>query len=172
MTADLQQEQLIEVIEQLESDGDVDIIGDHGKAYGVLQIWQCDLDDFKKWNYGKAVVFPLEFGGAIEVNKLTLDDLLGKKGKWLSEMIFVQYMAYYATEKRLGRPVTDLDRARIWNGGPNGWRNSSTRLYAWRFQNAIIASTEPVKKVATDVVGAVSTRRKATKKASKRKKKK
>ena len=35
-----------------------------------------------------------------------------------AKRVFARYMARYATERRLGRPVTDEDRARIWNGGP------------------------------------------------------
>jgi hypothetical protein len=38
-------------------------------------------------------------------------------------------MARYATSKRLGRPVTDQDRARIWNGGPNGYKKKATLGY-------------------------------------------
>ena len=38
-------------------------------------------------------------------------------------------MGIYATEKRLGRPVTDQDRARIHNGGPNGWKSPATIGY-------------------------------------------
>ena len=43
--------------------------------------------------------------------------------------IFRAYMARYATEKRLGRPVTYEDIARIHNGGPNGYKKESTIPY-------------------------------------------
>ena len=39
------------------------------------------------------------------------------------------YLSHYATPDRLGRPVTDQDRARIHNGGPNGWRKDCTTNY-------------------------------------------
>ena len=40
-------------------------------------------------------------------------------------------MARYATEERLGRPVTLEDIARIHNGGPNGYKKQSTIPY-WK----------------------------------------
>ena len=43
-----------------------------------------------------------------------------------SERVIQAYMNRYATKARLGRKVTDQDIARIHNGGPNGFRNSST----------------------------------------------
>lgn len=43
--------------------------------------------------------------------------------------IFRAYMARYATEERLGRPVTWEDIARIHNGGPNGYKKQSTIKY-------------------------------------------
>jgi len=46
--------------------------------------------------------------------------------------VFDCYMKMYATENRLRRPVTDADRARIWNGGPDGWRKAATIGYAER----------------------------------------
>ena len=38
-------------------------------------------------------------------------------------------MDRYATEKRLGRPVTIEDIARIHNGGPNGYKKQATDVY-------------------------------------------
>lgn len=46
-----------------------------------------------------------------------------------AKRVFARYMARYATQRRLGRPVTDEDRARIWNGGPNGYRKQATVAY-------------------------------------------
>jgi len=48
--------------------------------------------------------------------------------------VFDCYMKMYATDKRLGRAVTDSDRARIWNGGPNGWKKKSTKSYSKKVQ--------------------------------------
>ena len=48
-----------------------------------------------------------------------------------------RYLWIYATPKRLGRPVNDEDRARIWNGGPNGWRMKSTLPYLKRYRKVV-----------------------------------
>jgi hypothetical protein len=107
-------EQLIETLEVLESGGNVNAIGDLGKAFGVLQIHQGCLDDVNRVNGTNYVV----------------KEMLGETGAKLSRWVFREYMKIYANEKRLGRPVTNEDRARIWNGGPNGWKKSVTRGYA------------------------------------------
>lgn len=112
-------DQIITALIQIESEGDANAIGDKGKAFGILQIQQVCLDDFNNWN-----------GTSIR-----LEDVLGKDGIEISKRIFLDYMAHYATEKRLGRPVTPTDKARIWNGGPNGWRKKATLTYAAKFNS-------------------------------------
>lgn len=117
MTADIDMPQLISILEAIESQNNPDAIGDvtlKNKAYGILQIRQPCLDDYNKWNR----------------TSHTIDDVLGQKGVALSRDIFEDYMAHYATPKRLGRPVTALDMARIWNGGPNGWKKEATLKYS------------------------------------------
>ena len=52
-----------------------------------------------------------------------------------SKRVFNAYMARYATPKRLGRPVTDQDRARIWNGGPSGYRKAATIKYWYKVKD-------------------------------------
>ena len=113
MPRDLPMETVIEIIEEVESGRDVWAIGDAGKAYGILQIQQPCLDDYNKWNGTKYV----------------LSDLLGSRGAQISHAIFKDYMAHYATEKRLGHQPTIEDYGRIWNGGPNGHKKSVTQKY-------------------------------------------
>lgn len=98
---------------KVESSGNDYAIGDTNlekKAYGPLQIRQPYVDDVNA-----------TFG-----TKHRAEDCLGNRK--LSIDIKDKYMSIYATEKRLGRPVTDEDRARIHNGGPNGWKNDGTKL--------------------------------------------
>jgi diadenosine tetraphosphatase ApaH/serine/threonine PP2A family protein phosphatase len=95
---------------RVESGGNPMAIGDGGKAYGPLQIRQEVLDDFNRWT-GRSV---------------TLRDCFSIR---LSREICQAYLAHYATPARLGRPVTDQDRARIWNGGPNGYKKTATLKY-------------------------------------------
>jgi len=104
---------LVGAIEQVESGGDVNAIGDNGKALGCLQIWEVCFNDVKHYPEMKGYVYK---------------DVVKRDVAYL---VFKLYMKRYATEKRLGRKVTDQDRARIWNGGPNGYKKSGTLNY-WK----------------------------------------
>jgi soluble lytic murein transglycosylase-like protein len=44
------------------------------------------------------------------------------------------YLAHYATAELLGHEPTDEDRARIWNGGPDGWGELHTKKYWHKVQ--------------------------------------
>ena len=48
-----------------------------------------------------------------------------------SVKIFRRYMEKYAGPDRTGKIFTDEIGARIWNGGPNGWKKESTKKY-WK----------------------------------------
>lgn len=114
-------ERLISKLILVESSGQDNAIGDKKlvhKAYGPLQIRQQCVDDVNKryrTNYRS-------------------EDCLGNRK--LSVEIFRRYVTMYATEKRLGRAPTDEDYARIWNGGPNGWKSSATIAYAAKVRKA------------------------------------
>lgn len=82
------------------------IMGDNGAAMGPLQIHRaCWIDANLSGKYE-------------DVADLSY-----------AKRVFAAYMARYATVRRLGRPVTNQDRARIWNGGPNGYKRNSTLSY-------------------------------------------
>ena len=51
--------------------------------------------------------------------------------RWAALGVFRIYTGHYCTETRLGRPVTNQDLARVWHGGPSGWKRSKTVAY-WR----------------------------------------
>jgi hypothetical protein len=51
------------------------------------------------------------------------------EGLIYSVEVFRRYQDRYAVERRLGRKPTPEDRARIWNGGPNGYKKSATVKY-------------------------------------------
>ena len=90
--------------------------GDGGNARGPLQIhYDCWLD-----------------GRQLESETYDACERLD-----YSLMIFRRYMERYATEKRLGRPVTHEDMARIWNGGPSGYKKQSTEAYWAKVQAAM-----------------------------------
>lgn len=81
------------------------------KAYGCLQVRQPAVDDIN-----------LRFG----TNYKSQDCLRNRE---LSIWMFHRYMDIYATKERLGREPTLEDCARIWNGGPNGYKKESTKKY-------------------------------------------
>lgn len=113
---------LVEALIQVESGGNDKAIGDlHliDKAYGCLQIRKPVCTDVNK---------------ALKTS-YKAQDMLGNRS--LSIQIFNAYMDLYATSKALGRPVTDQDRARIWNGGPSGWKRTSTKVYWDKVQKAL-----------------------------------
>lgn len=66
-----------------------------------------------------AVEFDPSIGGVYED---VLNDEYARK-------VILAYWNRYATERRIGRPVTNEDRARIHNGGPNGWKKKATEIY-------------------------------------------
>ena len=105
---------LIACLVRVESGGDLNAIGDKNlkdKAYGPLQIRKPACDDVNR-KFGKRYA-PEQCLGNLEI----------------STEIFNLYMKMYATKARLGHVPTDEDCARIWNGGPNGWKKPSTEAY-------------------------------------------
>ena len=104
---------LLNAICEVESNCVSTAVGDNGEAIGAYQIWECYWKD--------AVQFDSSIGGVYE-------DCYDKK---YAEKIVKAYMKRYATKKRIGRKVTDEDRARIHNGGPNGYKIKATEGY-WK----------------------------------------
>jgi hypothetical protein len=109
---------LIAAIEQIESTGNPNAVGDNGAAYGILQIHRGVVEDVNR-------VYHLKWEHRDMFKPV------------YARMVFHRYMEIYCTEKRLGRPVTDEDRARIWNGGPNGWEKKRTVNYWLRVKNVL-----------------------------------
>lgn len=101
---------LIMILIQVESAGDDLAIGDNGLAYGCLQMHKSYVQD------------AAEYAGEDWVHEDAFD-------RETSIDIFIAYASRYATEERIGRPVTVQDIARIHNGGPDGWKKSSTEKY-------------------------------------------
>ena len=104
-----------------ESGGNNLAIGDNGAAHGPLQIHKCCVDDVNKYRKAqgwKQYKFP--------------SDCYDRKK---SESILTTYLHLYANEKRLGREPTVEDYARIWNGGPNGYKRKATVKYWEKLKN-------------------------------------
>ncbi len=114
--ADVPSDELIRALSQHESGNNDQAIGDKHlpksrRAYGRLQIRQCAVDDVN----------------ARYRTNHNAKDCLGDSE--LSFWICRRYINMYATEKRIGRKPTMEDMARIWNGGPDGWKKESTVKY-------------------------------------------
>ena len=109
---------LILILIQVESAGDDLAIGDNGLAYGCLQMHAGYVQD------------AAEYAGKDWLHEDAFD-------RETSIDIFIAYISRYATEDRIGRPVTAEDIARIHNGGPNGWKKKSTEAY-WREVRSIL----------------------------------
>ena len=102
---------LIKAVEKVESNCNVDAVGDNGNAVGCLQIWKICIDDCNRIQ--KKV-------------KYTYKD---RKSRKKSYEMFKIYVNHYATKKRLKRTPTDEDRARIWVAGPNGYKKDCSKAY-------------------------------------------
>lgn len=100
----------IDVICKVESNNGMYVVGDDGKAIGCLQIWKSVVDDVNKYSKVKYT-----YGDRYDKDK--------------SYQMFRLYVGHYATQKRLGRKPTNEDMARIWNGGPNGYKKIATVKY-------------------------------------------
>tara|TARA_Y100000004_G_scaffold191628_1_gene250752 strand:- start:730 stop:1284 length:555 start_codon:yes stop_codon:yes gene_type:complete len=109
----LTEEELTEVLSAIrvvESNNNPNAVGDNGNAIGVYQIWKSYWKD------------ATERSGI----KGTYKDCYNPQ---YADKIVRAYMKRYATERRLGRAVTQEDIARIHNGGPNGYKKSATDKY-------------------------------------------
>ena len=109
---------LLDAIRKVESNGDCSKIGKVGEL-GCYQIRECYWQD--------ALEHDSSIGGEYE-------DVIDRE---YAEKCIYAYWDRYATEKILGRPVTDEDRARMHNGGPNGHKKTSTIKYWNKIQNEL-----------------------------------
>lgn len=98
---------LLRAIEQVESGGKVDAVGDGGKAVGCLQIHPILVRDVNR---------------ILKRNKYSFRDRLSREK---SHEMFRIYVSHYAKGK------SDEHKARTWNGGPKGYKKRATLKY-WR----------------------------------------
>ena len=101
---------VLDAIRIVESNNNPNAVGDNGNAIGVYQIWK---------SYWKDATERSSIGGKY----------LDCYDADYADRIVRAYMDRYATEKRLGRTITQEDIARIHNGGPNGYKKDATIKY-------------------------------------------
>ena len=122
-----------DAIQQVETGGQYDpeiAIGDNGAAIGALQI--------HRGYYNDAVAYDRSLQSG-RYSSYTYKNCMGPGSFEYSKKVGNAYMARYATSKRLGHFPTNEDFARIHNGGPNGWKMSSTLGY-WHKVEAVLNS--------------------------------
>ena len=92
----------------VESGGNVNAVGDRGRAVGPAQIWEVTVRDVNR------------IAGTSYRNE-------DRKSLTKSQEIFTIYTSHYG--KKYGVPVSDEVRAKIWNGGPSGPSKPQTEKY-------------------------------------------
>lgn len=85
---------------------------DGGKSIGILQIQNSVVKDVNR---------------IYKTHYVHADALNANKAKVICRL----YLAYWGTQyyRKTGKMPTDETLARIWNGGPNGWKVKATRRY-------------------------------------------
>jgi hypothetical protein len=108
--------QIRNILKHVETNYDVNAIGDSGDSIGILQI------------QGKTIIDVNEKFGT----DYTHEDALIEK---CAEEIFNLYIKMWKphVERKEGREVTEEDIVRIWNGGPNGYKRYSTLIYLKKY---------------------------------------
>ncbi len=85
-------------------------------------------------------VGPLQITAAViqDVNRLGHNYSLSDAREFpKAKTICLIYLGHYATPERLHHEPTLQDMARIWNGGPNGWKKRATLPY-WAKVRAVL----------------------------------
>lgn len=120
---------LILAIAMVESTMNPAALGDYNsqgqaQAVGLLQIHNAVIQDVNR-------VYKTDYVSADRLDPIK------------SQEIFVYYVTYWAQkyEKKTGLAATDEVRARIWNGGPSGYKKDSTKKY-WQKVNSVLQSNK------------------------------
>ena len=103
--------ELLAALIAVESNGTDLARGRHGEL-GALQVRRCVVTDVNR-------IAGTHYRWAEMTNR------------WAALGVFRIYTGHYCTEARLGRPATSQDLARVWHGGPNGWKRRKTVAY-WK----------------------------------------
>jgi len=104
-------------IVRVESGGNPRAFNRHRAAWGIAQIRGVCLADINR------IARQVGLEG-----RYTVADLADPAK---ARRIWSLYLGFYGNlyTRQTGRTPTDEVYARIWNGGPNGWRKASTRAY-------------------------------------------
>ena len=107
----------------VESGGNDHAIGDNGQAVGCLQIHPCVVEDVNR------------ISGVTPPARVFLRSDRTDRG--MSVIMCRVYLQHYAVKDRLGREPSLEDLARIWNGGPDGYKKPATKPYWIKVRTAM-----------------------------------
>jgi hypothetical protein len=114
-------DQFINALIKVESRGNDSAVGDNGKAYGCLQIWNVvilDVNRVYKTNY---------------THKDAFDRV---KSKEICRKYIEHWSKYY--KRKTGSSITNEGRARLWNSGPKWWtKKHKTNKYWEKVKNEL-----------------------------------
>lgn len=112
---------LYEAIAYVESRGIDCAVGDNGRAVGRYQLHKIYVDDVNR----------------IAKTNYTYTDRLDAEKSLSMVKIYLDYYGKRYT-RLTGKPVTDEVKARIHNGGPDGFRKQSTSGYWEKVKEAMV----------------------------------
>ena len=105
LAGEIVSDRLLDAIAQVESAGDCNAVGDSGNAVGCMQIWPIMVKDVNR---------------IIGKEKYTLKDRYSRQKSYEMCRIFLNYYC---------KGMSDFNKARCWNFGPNGHKKKATIKY-------------------------------------------
>lgn len=121
-------DKLIAAMIEVESNGDDNAIGRNGEV-GCLQIKEIVVKDVNR-----IISTTPAF---IHNDLFDMDDRYNRKKSIEICTIYMRYYGFKASNENFSYNTTMEMCARIWNGGPNGWRLASTEKYWQKVQKAM-----------------------------------
>lgn len=103
---------LLPALAVVESNNNVNAIGDNGKAIGVLQIWKVVVNDVN----------------TVYNTNYTHKNMYNKEKSYKVASLYLKHYGKQYT-KQTKKPADLKTLARIWNGGPQGYKKPATLKY-------------------------------------------
>ena len=113
------------ILIQIESSGDPNARGDNGRSLGILQIGELCVEDVNR-------IYKLE---GTDHEYQIWDAYNVKKSKEICKRYLSHWGNKYEQETKAMGQSTFEAYARIWNGGPRGYKKEATDKYWERFQS-------------------------------------
>lgn len=122
-------DKLLDVLQYVESKNDAKAIGDGGKAFGILQIWEGVIKDVNR-------VYKTNYKHEDAFDPVKARDIAKK---------YLHYYGYIYSRNEKQAPTYEV-LARIWNGGPKGYRKTATDKYWKAVEDRLFKSSYQIAK--------------------------